>query len=336
MAKTKLTRRLLLSALTAFTAAGSALASFQQPLTSPQASALGNSALAAIGDSSSLFTNPAGLAGLEHKDLYFMYNQMYAGAKGMAGMNDGFMTAAVPSKLGTFAIGVANFRADNLKIERTISVGWAKSSGRLSYGLSGKYLYHNYLVQDDPTAPNDPVFQNGHAKGAFGLDFGAVYRASSRLSFGAAVRNANSPDVGIATTDRVPREYQAAAAYDFPRFGLRVLSDVVYRDQDWGTTQDKVIPGVGLEKWVSNGRAAFRLGVNSLGASAGVGLELGRLGFDYTFSIKKNIADAGYGTHMIGIRLRFGQGGNRDNRVRRFAGTQPAALTTHNDIGASR
>lgn len=330
----RVTRRLLSAILALLAASLPAAASFQAPLVSPQSSALGNSALAARGDSTALFSNAAGLAGMQGKDMYFMYNQLYAGAKGMGGMDDGFITAAVPSKLGTFGVGVGTFRAQNLKLERTIAVGWAKSSGKWSFGAAAKHLYHSYIVQNDPTAPNDPVFRDRHSRGAFSFDLGAIYQATSKLSFAAAGRNLNSPDVGMATHDPVPRELQAAAAYDLNRYGLRVLGDVTYRDQDWGTTQDKLVPGVGLEKWVADNRAAFRFGVTSLGASAGVGLELGRLGFDYTFSIKRHLADAGYGTHMVGVRVRFGSGRSR-SRAQRFTGSAPAALSTH-ALGVTR
>lgn len=299
-------KRLAALLLTTALAARPALAAFQQSFASPQAAALGNAALANTADSSALLTNPAATAGIRGRDVYFMYNQLYAGAKGMGGLDDGYMTAATGSKLGVFSVGVATFRAQNLKLERTIALGWAKTSGRWAFGAAAKHLYHNYLIDNDPTAPGDPVFRNGTARSAFGVDFGATYHATSALSFGAVVRNLNSPDVGLDTEDRVPRELQAAAAYDFKRHGLRVTADVAYRDAEWGQTQDRLTPGVGLEKWVSDGRAAFRVGATTLGASAGVGLNLGRIGFDYTFAIKRHLADAGYGTHMVGLRVKFG------------------------------
>src|SRR5262245_1025172 len=128
----KLWKRIALVSVAAAFAARPVSAAFQQPFVSPQSSALGNSALATRGDSSALLTNPAATAGMQGRDVYFMYNQLYAGAKGMGGMDDGFITAGTGSRLGSFSVGVGTFRAQNLKLERTIAVGWAKTSGKFS------------------------------------------------------------------------------------------------------------------------------------------------------------------------------------------------------------
>lgn len=300
-------RSFVLALLLAASAAGSpAPAAFQQPLVSPRAAALSDASLPGKGDSTSLFVNPAGLASLEGSDAYFTYNQLYAGMQGTGSMSDGFMTFAAPTKFGSVAAGVGTFRAAGLLTERTIAVGWARSLGKLDFGVAGKSLYHSYSVGSDPAAAADPVFSHGSGRGAFSLDLGAIYHAAPALDFGLAVRNVNSPDVGLASLDRVPREIQGAAAYEWRRLGLRLTGDLVYRDAGWGTAQDKLTPGVGLEKWLAGGRAAFRVGLSSLGASAGVGLRLGRLEFDYALVVKRNLMSGSYGTHLVGLRWRFG------------------------------
>ncbi len=303
-----MTRKLRLSLLlsAALAAATPARAAFQQPLTSARSAALSNAALLGAGDSTAIFNNPAALATMPGRDAYFSYNQLYAGLQGASSMADGFMTFGTPTRYGSLGVGVGTFKAAGLMTERTIALGWGRSYGRLDVGVAGKNLYHSYAAETDPLAAQDPVFANRSARGAFALDFGAIFHASPVVDLGLAVRNANSPDVGLATLDRVPREIQASASYLWKKLGMRLTADVLYRDGGYGAPGDKVVPGVGVEKLLAEGRAAFRVGVSALGASAGVGLKVGHLEFDYALLIKRNLSDGSYGTHMIGLRWRFG------------------------------
>lgn len=296
------------AALLLAAAALPARAAFQYPLTSAQSAAMGGVSVYGTPEAGGLFQNPAAAAGLERGEAYFLYNKLYAGQES-ANIGQGIMAAAVPTKLGVIGAAVANFHAAGLMDERVGSVSLSRRLfGRVHGGLALKYLHHDYLTGSDPLAAADPVFANGTSKGAASFDAGVKADLTDELSAGASVRNINSPDVGLASEDRVPREYQAGASYDVKPWGLRVSGDVLYRDNKVGTLRDRMVPAVGLEKRFEDERIRFRVGANTEQLSAGVGINVGKLGFDYAFVIARNLASDNAGTHLIGLKYRFGEG----------------------------
>jgi hypothetical protein len=68
------------------------------------------------------------------------------------------------------------------------------------------------------------------------------------------------------------------------------------------------VPGVGLEKTFDGQPVAFRVGANTEQLSAGVGLNVGKIGFDYAFIITRSMISDNAGTHLIGLKYRFGEG----------------------------
>src|SRR5262249_38742552 len=137
-----------------------AQASFEAGFRSAQSEALGRSSLASR-DSTALLVNPGGLAGLTSTEAYFSYYDMYSGL-GVGSLSAGFMTAAVPTHLGTFGVGVGVFRAEGLLSERTISVGFGRTVwGGVQLGVAAKHLYHDFTPGGDPLAAGDPIFSNG-------------------------------------------------------------------------------------------------------------------------------------------------------------------------------
>lgn len=305
--KNRLIRSLAAGLLLAATALPAA-AAFQYPLVSARSAALGGVSVYGAPEAAALFQNPASPAGLERPEAYFLYNKLYAGQES-ANIGQGLMAAAVPTRAGVLGVGIANFHASGLLDERVASVSLARRLfGRVSGGLAVKYLHHDYLVGSDPLAASDPVFANGTSKGAAAFDLGIRADISEAFSAGAAVRNANSPDVGLSSEDRVPREYQVGASYLHKPWGLRVSGDANYRDNKLGTLRDRLTPGIGLEKRFDNQPVAFRVGANTEQLSAGVGIDVGKIGLDYSFIISRNLMSDNAGTHLVGLKYRFGEG----------------------------
>ena len=259
-------------------------------------------------DSAALFQSPAALAGIERGDFYFMHNRMYAGMKGVAAINQGFISAGMPTRIGTFGFGVGMFRAAGLLEERTLAVTYARRLGsRLEVGVTGKQLYHGYLTGGDSLAAADPIFRNGRDKSAWAADLGIIGKVTDPLRLGVTVRNLNNPDVGLVVEDRVPREIQAGAFYDFgPRYHVRATDDVTFRDDGLASVADRVIPAVGIEKGFADPRVVFRMGLTPLELTAGFGVRLGAVGLDYALVLRRNLVEGTMGTHMLGLRLRFG------------------------------
>lgn len=301
--------RAVLAALLLAAAAPRARASFDSPPVSAQASAMGGSVLAGRGDSASLFLNPAGVAGLRSPEAYFMYNRFYAGLSGVDGLGQGFAAMGVPTKLGALAVGYGDLQASGLLEERVIGVAFARRwFDAFEAGVTGKYLYHRYLIGSDPSASADPVFRNGASRGALALDLGVSAALAGPLTAGLAVRNVNRPDVGLESEDRVPREIQGSLSYAVKDWGLKLTADYLYRDADSGSLRERSVPGVGLEKTLEGDRVKFRLGVTPDQLSGGGGIQFDRLGIDYAFILSRNLLANNAGTHMIGIRYRFGDG----------------------------
>lgn len=282
-------------------------AAFDAPSLSAHSAALGGASLTGEGDSSALFLNPAALSGLKGPETYLMYNRLYAGLSGVGNIGQGFASLGVPTKLGTFGVGLSDFKASGLLEERILGLAFARRLGAaLQAGFGVKYLHHRYLVGSDPAAAADPVFNNGTAKGAPALDVGAILSLTRNLDVGVAVRNVNSPDLGLASEDRVPRELQAGAAYKLPPHALRFTVDFAYRAARSGTFRDRSRPSVGLEKSVQGERLKLRVGAGLDQLTGGIGLRAGPVIVDYAFVLSRELLTETAGNHQIGIRYHFG------------------------------
>lgn len=300
--------RSLAAGLLLGTSSSTAFASFQYPLNSARSAALGGASVYGAPEAGALFQSPASPAGLERAEAYALYQKVAAGGEG-AGLGQGLLAAAVPTRLGVLGLGVADFHASGLLDERAAAVTLGGGLfGSVSGGVAVKYLRRDFLSGGDPLAAADPVFAGGTSKGAAAFDLGLRADPSREFSLGAVVRNANSPDLGLRSEDRVPREYQAGASWLLGGWGLRVSGDLSYRDSRVGTLRDRLTPGIGLEKTLEGQPVALRVGANTDQFSAGVGLELGRLGIDYSFVLSRELAADNAGTHLLGLRYRFGEG----------------------------
>ncbi|MBI3299879.1 MAG: hypothetical protein HYZ75_17075 [Elusimicrobia bacterium] len=287
--------------------AGTVHAAFQEPVVTPQASAMGGASLASDGDSAALFLNAAAPAGLKGPEAYLMYNQLYAGLEGAGSISQGFAAFGFPTKAGVVGVGLSDFRASSLLEERAVALSLARSLSRsVKAGITAKYLYHRYMAGSDPLASADPVFAEGTSRGAPAFDLGVIVSLTGALQAGMAVRNFNEPEMGLRTQDRVPREFQAGLAYDFKDWGLRLTGDYAHRNALAGTLSERGRPGVGLEKSLQDGRVRFRAGATPDQFSAGIGLRFSSLGLDYAFKLSRNLISDNAGTHLVGIRYSFG------------------------------
>ena len=303
-------RRIFRAAAAAALLASAALnadAAFDEAVVSAQAAAMGGASLAKDGDSSALFVNPAAGAALTSPEAYFMYNQLYAGLSGVGSIGQSLAAFAAPTRLGTVGVGLSDFQATGLLDQRVIGVSFARRVfGDVEAGVTGKYLSQRYLVGSDPLAASDPVFSNGTARGAFAVDAGVIAPVTDGLKAALAVRNINQPDIGLASVDRVPRQIQAGLAYSLKPESLRLTADYTYVGASAGSLSQKSEPALGLEKGYEHDMVQFRFGATLDQISGGVGINVGCLGFDYTFLLNRTLLANNAGTHMVGLRYRFG------------------------------
>jgi hypothetical protein len=282
-------------------------AAFDAPTVSAQAAAMGGASLAGQGDSAALFLNPAGGSGLQAPEAYFMYNQLFTGLGGAGGIGQGLATFGVPTRIGAIGIGLSEFQAAGLLDERMIGVSYARRLfGAVDVGVTGKYLYQNYLIGSSPSAAADPIFANGSSRSAFALDLGVIAPATDDLKLGLAVRNINQPNIGLMTSDPVARQIQGGLRYDVRPYDLRLTADYTYVAAQAGNLSLRSQPSIGIEKGFENGRVVFRAGLTADQFSGGIGIQLGPLGLDYTFILNSTVLANNAGTQMVGLRYRFG------------------------------
>jgi hypothetical protein len=297
----------MLVVLALLLAAARAQAAFQYPQLGARAAAMSGASIPAQPDSASIFQNPAGVSGLDRGEAYMMYDKLYAGQKGVDSIGQGFLAAGAPTRWGALSAGVSDFKAAGLLDERMVGVGFSRPlAGGIDAGVTLKYLYHKYAPGSDQSGVGDPIFARGTARGAAAFDAGVIATLSKTVKAAFAVRNINSPDVGLDSEDRVPREYQAGLAYDAPGWLLKTTADVVYRDNHVGTLRDRATPSIGFEKSFADAPVKFRVGASPDQFSAGVGFQFNRFGFDYAFILTRNMISSSAGSHVIAVRYRFG------------------------------
>jgi hypothetical protein len=279
-------------------------AAFQLPFLTAQSRAMGSAPVVEEKDPAALFTNPAGMAGMDQLEGYFSSSNMFSGLSGVDSIRTGFVAGALPTRYGSLGVGIGIFHAADLLQENTLSVGLARNLfDTVQVGVAGKYLHHSYMPEGDPLAAHDPVFQNGTSRGAFALDLGAAAPLRGPVRFHLAVRNLNEPDVGLVTTDRVKREIEMGSV-------LKILNWKVTGGLSWLNSREtglkRLVPSFGLEKSMHDGRVAFRFGASTTEWGGGFGVKVGRVGFDYALILNQNLRESDAMTHTVGMRFQFG------------------------------
>lgn len=298
--KTNLGKNLWAALLTA-ALAPAARGGFGDGLSSAGAEAAGNAVVARGGEAAGLFVNPAGLALLDRGELSLMYAKPLTGLPDVS-VQHGAAAVAVPvGERGSFGGGMRAFDNAGLSRELEGTVGGAlRLGGRWRAGAAASFLQRSYDVGSIPGASSDPVFAGGSSKSGIGLDAGLMFQASPALRLGAAVRNVNRPDLGLAVEDKVPMTWRTGGAYAWNRFtflgearGRSEASDV---DSKWG---------LGVE-WNATGPLMFRAGADAGQVAAGMGLGFRDLRLDYAFSFERSQGAGEAGNHRMSLGYRFG------------------------------
>ncbi|MGQ0644993.1 MAG: type IX secretion system membrane protein PorP/SprF [Elusimicrobiota bacterium] len=282
-------------------------AAFDVHLDGARSAALGRTFLSADGEAGALFGHPAGLASVPAPEVSLMYGKPYHGLKNV-GLQLGHAAAAVPLKGGVLGFGYARFQVEGLLAEETTAVSYGRSLGKsVQAGVTGKRLSHGYEAGSDALAQADPVFRNGTSKSAFAFDAGITASAGKHLRFGAAGRNLNEPNVGLAGEDKVERQVQAGAQVDLASLGIKISGDLQFRRTAPGAPPSGPAPFFGVEKTLLKEGLALRAGANREEFTGGFGLKLGAVGFDYAFLFNKNLKEDNGGSHRLGLAYRLGR-----------------------------
>ncbi len=265
--------------------------------------------------------NPAAITRVQQAEATLTYAQLFSGLKLYAG-NDttslglGYISF-VPKpflKSGNFGFYIANFNSKGLYQENTYGVSWGSRLSQinsslldnLSVGINVKYMEHGYTL--DSLTNSDPVFQNGHSKGALGMDLGMQWEAMPAMLPGfrvAAVgKNLNEPNVGLTQTDRVPAEYRLGLALESPTYKMLTPS------LEWSSRNGTQRWMGGAESWLLNRTMALRAGFNSREFGGGFSYKFRAsamlaMQIDYTFLMPLYVEDTS-GSHRVSLTARFG------------------------------
>jgi hypothetical protein len=289
-----------------------AWAAFQTDLSGARSSSLGGAVAASGEGAADFFRTPAALARASSMEASLMYSRPFSGIEG-EDFGVGQAALAVPTFWGTWGAGAATFRARGAMEETTLSFGAAVSmaGGRVRAGAALKRLSHQYLIDGDAAAQNDPVFRGGASRSAFDADLGLTASPGGPFELGVSVRNVRRADVGLAGRDRLRREVQSGVVVNLRSLDMTAAGDLGYDSRADGSAR-RVLPSVGLEKTFRAGFPFFlRTGVNRDRFSAGLGLAPGRLKLDYAFLMPRVASAVDVSTHQIHLTWRFSAAGGR-------------------------
>jgi Type IX secretion system protein PorV len=242
--------------------------------------AMGDAGAAASNDVTSLFYNPAKLAGVEKDEIMLMHNQWIQDVKSeILGVK--FSLFNLNMALGANITSIDNIeirtRPGDPEAEFNANYSFVSlSTGfnileNLSFGTSIKYLYEGLYTDES----------NG-----LGFDFGLNYKTSlNGLAVSAVIRNLGSMNKLRNEETKLPNEFRIGSLYNFnmtPDFEITAAAELLKYLQ----TND-VHFNLGAEVLYNNLiaiRGGYQTGYISKGFTGGIGLRWGNLSFDYAIS----------------------------------------------------
>jgi hypothetical protein len=179
------------------------------------------------------------------------------------------------------------------------------------YGENVNTVSASYSNNNALTGFSDPVFSGGKSSEKTSFDLGALAKPLPNLSVGASLINLNTPDMGLASTDRVPMVTRLGAEYTFPF--LKAVADFSRRKYIGAETDNRVMAGV-ERGWVFQryGELTIRGGAG-IGSrewrqiSMGMGYEVNGFGIDYVYQIPLGSFTGQGNTQQISLSFRFGR-----------------------------
>lgn len=251
--------------------------------------------------------NPAGLGKIETSEVSFMYGKPFAGFADVE-LSYQYLSYArhIPKLRGGIGIAWASFSNADVYKQEIIAVGISRilnPDKQLIAGVTLKYLGHKYNYSYLPA--DDPAKAYGDNKYNLGIDVGILYNIKPHLRLGAAVRNANSPDIGIMSSDVIPTEIRIGintVLFSKLKFEeLIPIAEVVM-------VNDKTTFSCGVEGYLMKKTLSLRAGFNDYETTLGFGwyknLKNFMLKIDYAYSIHTQIEASG-GSHRISMSIKM-------------------------------
>ncbi len=257
--------------------------------------ALGEAFSSVQNDISAMGYNPASLNSLTSSQASFQYQQgMAEDSYGEFRLGLPFQKSGLGFSMGLYKGGdtVLNdgtpTRTVTAQKDMAVSLGYARTLGSMSLGLTGKYI-------------SSELAESAKAS-AMALDMGLQAPLSSRLKMGLALQNMGNQLKYDQKKEDLPLKARAGLSWGFFK-SSQLLIDAVY-----SAKEKELNPAAGLE--VGFGplalRAGYQAGSDLQNFSLGTGFLINNLSLDYAFGLVQNLDS----THKMSISLRFG---NKDN-----------------------
>jgi hypothetical protein len=280
-----------------------------------RAAGLSGAFVAAAGDATALFFNPAGLKELDRPELAAQYGRLVAGLDDGSAVSQTMLAYARPLGPGAAAFSYSSLKVSGLYEERVLSAGYGRAflDGRLGLGLTAKHLHAGYggdsgnAIDDsgEETGAGDPALAAAGAS-ALAFDAGLQYRWSSRLRLGFSVLNLNRPSMG--SSSPVARTAALGLAADLGPG--RLSADLLRQEVLDGEGDLVAAAGYEASKSFKSQTVFLRAGARLGGRgqrqlNAGLGWRHDALQVDYAMTLPVSALQASNHSQQVSVSFRF-------------------------------
>jgi len=282
-------------------------ASFEDIGVGARATGMGNVFTSIADDVYSLYYNPAGLGQIRKREFTSSYGRLYLGLDDESNLGSGFLGLVYPfkEKIGTFGFGWLNFHLTDYYQENTFIFSYGRKIAKIIHtGLNLKILSKKYGADDYTKLEEtgDGVFSAGYGKSGTSADFGMLWKLPYSFFVGFAVTDFLQPDLGLKSESIVPLGIKFGLSYRGRALNIAVEGS--YRDEE-----KKIYSGA--EKWFFANSFGVRTGLgigdkDFRNFTLGVSYAHSLFRLDYAFLFPLSGLTDMYGTHRLGLTLRFG------------------------------
>jgi len=261
---------------------------------------MGDVSSASTGDVSSLFYNPAGLAGLTGNEIMLMHNSWIQGTNSnVLGVQTTVWSLPLAFGFNVTTISDIQIRTRaTVQPDATFNANYffgSMSTGfnvydNIAFGATIKYLYEG-LYSEEATG--------------WGFDFGLNYKSPiNGLSAAAVLNNTGSMNILKNESTKLPTEFRIGPAYKFNFLQDKFAVTAAAEFQKYLPTSDSHLD-FGIEILYDNLialRGGYQSGYESKSFTGGFGLMWGNFGLDYAFQpFIDGLGDA----NIFSIRFKF-------------------------------
>jgi outer membrane protein OmpA-like peptidoglycan-associated protein len=265
----------------------------------PRAAAMGEAGTALADDATTLYWNPAGLGKISDYHLALSHQIWFGGT------HDEIFHTVLPVKTGSLGLGLLYSATPDIEFwdeENLPGDTFSTWDALLSFGY-GIALAPNYHLGIGLKAGYENLYQSRGFGG--GLDLGFVGQPRSGLGAGVALRNCGI--MKYSASHPLPAEIAAGLSYTYERF--KAVADAVFAFYNQFNLRFGIeylpVRELSLRIGYRSGPADLNSLGYSSGITAGLGINLAQIGFDYSLAPYGKLGIC----HRLGLRLRFARSG---------------------------